>query len=976
MLRDPIVSRVASKELALFFASPVAYLFLGSFAAVTLFVFFWGEAFFARNIADVRPLFEWMPILLIFLCSALTMRMWSEERRTGTLEHVLTQPVPLWRFVVGKFRACLTLLCIALLVTLPLPLTVAQLGSLDWGPVAAAYLATLMLGSAYISIGLFVSARSDNPIVSLIGAVAVCSLFYLLGSDTMTSFFGTTAGEVLRGLSSGARFESITRGVIDLRDLFYYLSLVIIFLSLNVYSLQRERWAATGSREQHRQWRSVIALIVINTLLANIWLSQVNSLRADVTAGQLYSISEPTHTYLDQLQEPLLLRGYFSAKTHPLLAPLVPQLRDLLKEYEVAGKGRVRVEIVDPADHPALEEEANQKYGIRAIPFQVADRYQAALVNSYLNVLVQYGDSHHVLGFGELIEVKAGATADIDVRLRNPEFDLTRAIKKVLHNYQAGGNLFDSIDSELTLVGYVSADELLPQQLRDYRKAVLTELEQLQVESGGRLTFEFIEPEANGGSVAQQIEDEWGFKPMIANLLDENQFYFYLTLEDERQVVQIPTDNFQAKGFRQALDASLKRFATGFTKTVAFVAPKINLQMAQYGIGGPEFRNLEQAITANHTIRMEDLSDGSVTSEADMLVVVAPENLGQRELFAIDQFLMRGGTIMLATSPHISQLSGRNLSLMPRNSGLQEWLAHHGLTLGSELVLDPQNSAFPIPVTRESGGFSFQEVRMVDYPFFVDARGAGLNTEHPITSGLPQLTLAWSSPVTIDREANADRQVSTLIQSSADSWLTASTDILPRVTDSGLSGWSADGDTQAHTLGVVASGRFDSWFAGKTSPLLAEEAGRNAANGSIEDSQIGSVIERSPESARIILFSSNDFLTDQILSTMSSMSGAQYLSPLELVANTIDWSMEDGGLLGIRSNAQFNRTLPPIDKDSQLFWEYLNYGLAIAALLLIAAVERRRRRVRHQNYRRQLGDAADGRREDQALPPYQDVSVR
>ena len=103
------VKRIAEKEVSLFFASPVAYLFLATFAAVTLFVFFWGESFFARNIADVRPLFDWMPLLLIFLCATLTMRLWSEERRNGTLEFVLTQSVPLWHFVVGKFLGCLFL---------------------------------------------------------------------------------------------------------------------------------------------------------------------------------------------------------------------------------------------------------------------------------------------------------------------------------------------------------------------------------------------------------------------------------------------------------------------------------------------------------------------------------------------------------------------------------------------------------------------------------------------------------------------------------------------------------------------------------------------------------------------------------------------------------------------------------------------------------------------------------------------------
>lgn len=962
MLHNRLVKRIATKELVLFFASPVAYLFLGSFVAVTLFVFFWGEAFFARNIADVRPLFEWMPILLIFLCSALTMRMWSEERRTGTLEYVLTLPLPLWQFVLGKFRACVVLLAIALLMTAPLPLTVANLGQLDWGPVLAAYLATLLMGAAYISIGLFVSARSDNPIVSLIGSVVLCSLLYLLGSSMMTSFFGNAAGEWLRALSSGSRFDAITRGVIDVRDLFYYLSLILLFLCLNVYSLERERWASTGSAVHHRQWKLLTALLVINVVVANIWLSQITRWRVDVTEGELYSISEPTHNYLAQLQEPLLLRGYFSAKTHPLLAPLVPQLRDLLREYEVAGKGSVRVEMIDPAEHPQLEEEANQKYGISAVPFQVADRYQASLVNSYFNVLVKYGDSHQVLGFGDLIEVKAGTTADIDVQLRNPEFDLTRAIKQVLHSYQAGGNLFDSIEGNMEFIGYVSGDGLLPEQLATYKNAINEQLQEVADQSGGRFSVQFIEPEANGNAVAQRIQEEWGFKPMVASLFDTQQFYFYLTVSDDRQVVQVPTGEFNSANFRQSLDASLKRFASGFTKTVAFVAPQIDPRMAQYGMMGPQFRNLEQAITRDHTIRMEELGDGSVTAEADLLMVVAPENMGEKQLFAIDQFLMRGGTVVLATSSFMSRSAGGNLMMMPRNSGLQEWLDSHGVNIDQQLVLDPRNSAFPVPVTRQVGGFSFQEVAMVDYPYFVDAGEDGLNGDHPITSGVPQATLSWASPINIDAAANADRQVIELIKSSDQSWLSSSTDVLPRINDTGMSDWQAPGATQASLLGVLVSGRFESYFAGKPSPLLPDQKdppdGETAA---VEEEPteltIGSVIERSPESARLIVYASNDFLTDQILRTMSSMSGAQYMGPLELVANTIDWSLEDGGLLGIRSNAHFNRTLPPIDKETQLFWEYLNYGVAVFGLLMISLIQRRRRRNRDLAYLSNLGGA-------------------
>ncbi len=164
------VMRVARRELAAFFGSPVAYIFIGTFLSVCLFVFFWVDAFFARNIADARPLFEWMPILLVFLCAALTMRLWSEERRAGTLESLLTLPVATPKLVLGKFLAALGLVAVSLALTLPLPITVSLLGPLDWGPVIGAYLATLLLASAYLAIGLFVSSRTDNPIVALIGS--------------------------------------------------------------------------------------------------------------------------------------------------------------------------------------------------------------------------------------------------------------------------------------------------------------------------------------------------------------------------------------------------------------------------------------------------------------------------------------------------------------------------------------------------------------------------------------------------------------------------------------------------------------------------------------------------------------------------------------------------------------------------------------------------------------------------------------
>jgi ABC-2 type transport system permease protein len=955
MATNSVTRRVAQKEVRLFFASPVAWLFLATFAAVTGFLFFWVESFFARNIADVRPLFEWLPVVLIFLCASLTMRMWSEERQSGTLEHVLTQPVGPWHFVIGKFWACVTLLLLALASTLPLPITVALIANLDWGPVLGGYLASVLLGASYLAIGLFVSARTDNPIVSLIGTVALCSVLYVLGSTTFTGFFDDRTGETLRLLGSGARFESINRGIIDLRDLLYYASLTVAFLALNVFALERERWARRAATSRH--WRIAIALLLLNLLLANIWLAPFTALRMDITEGKLFSISQPTWNLINELDEPLLIRGYFSGQTHALLAPLLPQLRDLLHEYEATGNGKVRVEFVDPADDPQLEEEANNRYGIHATPFQIADRHQTSLVNAYFNVLVAYGSEHTALGFADLIEVRASPHATAEVKLRNPEYDITHAIKKVLFDYRSGGNLFDDIREPVELIGYVSADERLPPAAKAYRDAILPQLELAQQHSGGKFSFRIIDPEARGGAVAAQIAEQWGVKPMSAstgNTQDQSTgnpdtFYFYLTLADSHQVVEVPTDDFNAASFRLLLDASLKRFAPGLTKIVALALPKSDPLPAQFKSAGATFDNLERAVTRDYSMRLEDLSDGSVTPEADILAVVAPHKLDEKAIFAIDQFLMRGGTVVLATSPFTADVSRDGLRLQDRDSGLQEWLAHNGLKIGRTLVLDTQNASFRAPVAREAGDYEFRDIQLVDYPYFIDLRPPGLAPDHAVTENLPQVTMAWASPITFSQDHG--RRVAVLLQSSSEAWLRSSKNVMPSIDDTGLSNLHppAAGDSPtrfgplraARNLGVVMQGRFTSFFADGDEDAAAPVQSRG-------------ILERSPESARIVLFSSNDFMEDKVLGSLVAASGTQYLGPLDLLKNTLDWALQDEQLLEIRSRAHFNRTLPPMERRAQLLIEYFNYGLSLLWLLLLALAAWLLRTLRRRHYAKGL----------------------
>ena len=955
--------RIAQKEISLFFASPVSYLFLGGFLAVVLFMFFWGEAFFARNIADVRPLFNAMPLLLIFLASSLTMRLWSEERRSGTLEHVLTQSTPLWQFVLGKFIGCSLLLLLALLLTLPLPFTVSMLGELDWGPVWAGYLATLLLGMLYLAMGLYASARSDNPIVALLVSVLLCGVFYLIGSNVITSLFGQNISQWLSLVSTSGRFDAISRGMLDARDLLYFVSLTLVFLTLNCWALERGRWSEQRSGTAKR-WQWAASLLIVNALALKLWLGQLSALRYDSTAGQQFTLSDASKQQLAQLQEPLLLRGYFSSKTHPLLSPLVPQLSDLLREYEIAAKGRIKLELVDPLSSAEAEKQANQEFGIEPVPFQVADRYQSSIVSSYFNVLVQYGSEYKVLGFRDLIEVKSGGEAELNVQLRNPELDITRTIRAVMQGYQAGGELFAAVNKPLSFTAYLSDSSKLPAQLQQFATDINSVLDKLAVEAGDKLQRQTLDPDANGGELAQQLANDYGISPLVTGLLDPNPFYFHLLLGDGEQLVQIPLDDFSAESFERNFSAAVKRFASGYRKTVALVAPAAN----PYG-GGASFSQLQQYLGDELNVKTEDLTDGSVVSDADILLLAAPDKLDDKALFAVDQFLMQGGTVLLASSPYSADFSGRSLNLKTVQSGLADWLAHHGINQQNTLVLDKQSAALPLPVTRDLGGFRVQEVRMLDYPYFIDVRQSGLNTEHPATASLQQLTLNWASPLSIDAEKNSARKVTELIHSSNRAWLSDSTEVLPPLNQYGELSFTPQGEPQSYLLGAVVEGEFSSYFAGKDSPLLVaaddankdaaaeENAAQNTAEAADEPAlSVSSVLSRSPSSARLIVLSSNDFISDTALQLSGAASGVQDIAALQLIANTLDWALDDAALTSIRARGQFNRTLLPMDEGSQQFWEYLNYGLALLLLAGLILLQRSLQKRRQLAWLKQLAD--------------------
>lgn len=279
--------------------------------------------------------------------------------------------------------------------------------------------------------------------------------------------------------------------------------------------------------------------------------------------------------------------------------------------------------------------------------------------------------------------------------------------------------------------------------------------------------------------------------------------------------------------------------------------------------------------------------------------------------------------------------------------------------------MDPQNSAFPVPVTRRAGGFSFQEMQMLDYPYFIDVRGDGLNEDNGITADLPQLTMPWASPIVVDEAANSAREVTTLLSSSEGSWRSQEANVMPRLDSVNTTPFTPTGELARQPLAVLVEGQFTSFFEGKDSPRLQVEAPvADPQNPTDEppapEEVVSSVIEKSAESARLFVYSSNSLVADQSLRMMSAADGALYSNTVQLLANTIDWSLEDRSLLSIRSRGHFNRTLPPMEPDAQANAEYLNYGLAALGVFLVAVIHRFRRRGRERRFAAWLDEAADG----------------
>jgi ABC-2 type transport system permease protein len=405
---------IARKELRSYFDHPTAYILLVVFLVVNFFFYF--RSAFLIGEASLRPMFDLLPWILLFFVPAVTMGALAEERRRGTLEVTLSQPIHEGEFLLGKLVGNLLFLYIALVGTLVLPLTLLVGGQPDFGVVVAQYFGTALLIAGMAAVGLFASALTGNQITAFIVATAVTFLLMMAGSEVVQIGLPNWLVGPVQELGILPHFGNVARGVIDLRDVVYFVALGAAFLALAFWLLQRER-LSHGSR-LYRNLRLGTLVIVAIAIFANLFGRHIPG-RIDLTAERLYTVSRGTRQILGDLNDVVTITLFASRELPAQVKPLERDVSDVLRDFERYGRGNIQV----IRKHPDRSEDArqeSQRLGITPVQFNVVRREELQLKQGWLGVAVGYAGESEVIPF-------VGDTRNLEYQLATNVWQLTRS---------------------------------------------------------------------------------------------------------------------------------------------------------------------------------------------------------------------------------------------------------------------------------------------------------------------------------------------------------------------------------------------------------------------------------------------------------------------------------------------------------------------------------------------------------------------
>ncbi len=709
---------------------------------------------------------------------------------------------------------------------------------------------------------------------------------------------------------------------------------------------------SNASREFTRfNIRVGIGLVVLNVILLNVLLSQGSLGRWDLTDGDIHSLSDVTSNIVSNLSEEVHITGYFSQteNMHEEIRPFVPAVRDLIQSYGEASNGRVTVSFVVPEEDEEAESKALSDFGVVPSSFAFRDRSESGVRSFYFAVVIEYPASKPVtIGLSDLIQRNL-FEQEARIELKNVEFEMTKALKKAISGFESRRHLFSRFEHTATIRTFLSPSEQLPDLFKEVPGHVRKVIEDIADSSLEKVTWADISvPSTDEGR--RELMAKYQAQP-IAFPGQETPFYLSAIIDlDGKPVAELPlwrlSDQAMAEfDIRQMIEGFFKRRTKGLLRTIgiAQMTPPQDPRAMQMGQRPPPapFMALEEQLRGTFEVESIDLGSAqSIPDSVDVLLVMEPRSLSESALYAIDQYVMRGGPTIVCAD--------RNDFPMPRNlsdfnatsieTGMEDLLSSWGVQFSEEVVFDDDSGDFFFQAGPQGGGRG--RVKDVAWPGapLIGRNEESANRECSALAGFEEARF-WL-PSALEVSAVANIKSTPLFRSSEKAWLMKLPCTL--TPDFGLDpkrGFVLPDDEKLsqHLLGVLLQGKFASYFADRPIPSNESTATDDDNEAPTQDAPITAALKSSRPDTRVIVIGDGDWL-DNREAGFTAQIGPPYGyfdRNMAAVRGIIDWLLLDDDLIRIRSRGRSYRPLEKLDEEEIDSITLMNFTLPLGGVLLM-----------------------------------------
>lgn len=707
-----------------------------------------------------------------------------------------------------------------------------------------------------------------------------------------------------------------------------------------------------------------IVLLLGNVVAFNMLFGRVRGVRADLTEGKIYTLAPQTRELLQEPEEPLEIFFYHTAldRLHEKLRPLVGPLSDVLREFEAASNGKITTRIVewDSADK-ATQDRAKDRFGVKASPLQMQTSDEETVRDTYFSIVVAYGDQHQRFDHGELyLVVPTGAGLDIDVKLQNVEYLVAKAIYKVVRGFQSIGAALATNDQTARIELYFSPAEAMPKHLEKVPQYAAKVVKKLVDEGMGRIKSETVtvsdKPEDE--KVRERLAAEYRLEGIPTDFFSQKLFYSYAVITTRGQSVKLELAKFGEEmsefEVREAIEGTLKAMIPGFLTTVGVMSPDASKNpMAQMmGQRSPpqEFSNAISVLEAEFDVQKIDLTEGKpIPRQISILLIIRPENFSDKAIWEIDQFLMRGGRLVVCADSFSFDLD-RAMQLRSANQikrvewePFRKFLRHLGADVGDSMIRDSNSEVVRMMRPTGRGEVEFLDVKL---PYFVYVEG--FDKKHDIVAQQRFLLLDWATPVRAAKAApGGEGQEPSLgvpagVEAREIAWTSetssTSTDKDEAEAQRKLN-YKPPPDAKREPVVLVLRGVFPSYFAGKPVPGEKAPESRPESGASRPEKDRTLRLDKSKETS-VVVIGDSDFLS-QIVAEAFGVDNK--LRPnFTLLRNAIDFGGPEARLMAIRNRETVQRPLLGLRKFDEEerkaktgFSRWMAFAVPCTALLLL-----------------------------------------